>query len=114
MVGGALIQTGDPNSKEGDPSTWGVGGPGYTIPPEVNPAWHFEGMLAAARGPTETESSGSQFYITSSKQHQFDKEYTVFGRVLEGMDVVKVLASQTEEGSERPENPATLHSAEVL
>lgn len=109
-----LIQAGDPNTIEGAPQTWGSGGPGYTIPQELNEAWHFRGMLAAARNPVESESSGSQFYITAQPQPQYDKQYTVFGRVLEGMDVVDTLAAQVEEGVERPENPAVIQSTEVL
>lgn len=109
-----LIQGGDPNSKEGETSSWGSGGPGYTIPQELTELWHFRGMLAAARSPLEVQSSGSQFYITSQAQHQYDKQYTVFGRVLEGMEIVDTLASEVGEGSDRPENPAVIDSAQVL
>ena len=109
-----LIQGGDPNTIDGDEASWGSGGPGYTIPPEINEAWHFRGMVAAARNPSEIESSGSQFYITSSPQHQYDKQYTVFGRVLEGMELVDVLVDEVGEESDRPENPAIIQSTEVL
>ena len=67
-----MIQGGDPNSKGEEKSTYGTGGPGYTIPAEFNPKYiHRKGALAAARtgGPSnpDKESSGSQFYIVEGK-----------------------------------------------
>jgi peptidyl-prolyl cis-trans isomerase B (cyclophilin B) len=75
-----MIQGGDPNSKAEASSTWGMGGPGYTVPAEFNPKFiHKKGALAAARtgGPSnpEKESSGSQFYIVHGKKYT-DEELT--------------------------------------
>lgn len=109
-----IVQGGDPNSRDGDPATWGLGGPDEKIDPEPSDAWHFRGMLAAARGPGDVQSSGSQFYVTVSPQHQYDKQYTVFGRVLEGMEVFDSLSEEAVEGEERPEVPGQLLSTEVL
>jgi cyclophilin family peptidyl-prolyl cis-trans isomerase len=84
VVPGFVIQGGDPLGT-------GVGGPGYTIPPEIK-AKHTEGALAMARqgGPAQTTpSSGSQFYVTLAPQPSLDGQYTVFGQVTSGMDVVK-------------------------
>lgn len=76
----------------GDPSGDGTGGPGYTIPAEIELP-HREGALAAARRADsvnpERESSGSQFYITLAPQPALDGQYTVYGYVTEGMDVVQ-------------------------
>lgn len=76
----------------GDPSGDGTGGPGYTIPEEIELP-HSEGALAAARRADsvnpERESSGSQFYITLAPQPALDGQYTVYGYVTEGMDVVQ-------------------------
>lgn len=76
----------------GDPQGNGQGGPGYTIPGEFE-LKHVEGALAMARLPDQVnpnrESSGSQFYITLAPTPQLDGQYSVFGRVEEGMDVVK-------------------------
>ncbi|HBY98273.1 MAG TPA: peptidylprolyl isomerase [Chloroflexi bacterium] len=85
---GFVIQGGDP---KGD----GTGGPGYTLPAEIELP-HVEGAVAMARlsdqvNP-ERRSSGSQFYITLAPAHQLDGAYTVFGQVVEGMDVVKAIA----------------------
>jgi cyclophilin family peptidyl-prolyl cis-trans isomerase len=114
VVEDLLIQGGDPNTRDAeDVASWGQGGPGYTIPPEITDAWHFRGMLAAAKEPGEIESSGSQFYITAQDARQFDKQHTVFGRVLEGMDLVEEIAAETSE-TERPANPAVVESTTVV
>ena len=78
----------------GDPSGNGTGGPGYTIPAEITSLHkHGEGALAAARLPDQVnpkrEGSGSQFYITLAPTPFLDNQYTVFGKVKSGMDVVK-------------------------
>lgn len=78
----------------GDPAGNGTGGPGYNILPEIKLA-HEEGAIAMARtsGPPETTpSSGSQFYITLAPQPSLDNQYTVFGRTINGMDVVNRIA----------------------
>lgn len=82
---GFVIQAGDPLAN-------GQGGPGYTLPSEIG-LKHVEGALAMARLPDqvnpERESSGSQFYITLAPTPFLDNQYTVFGKVEKGMDVVK-------------------------
>jgi peptidyl-prolyl cis-trans isomerase B (cyclophilin B) len=82
----------------GDPQGTGSGGPGYTIPAEINgnPHKHVEGALAWARTGDEVNpqrrSSGSQFYITLAPTPFLDNAYTVFGKTVAGMDVVKKIA----------------------
>jgi cyclophilin family peptidyl-prolyl cis-trans isomerase len=76
----------------GDPLGAGNGGPGYTVPGEFS-LKHVEGALAMARLPDQVnpdrESSGSQFYITLAQTEFLDGEYSVFGKVEQGMDVVR-------------------------
>ena len=87
VVAGFVIQGGDPLGT-------GVGGPGYNVPPEIK-GKHTKGALAMARqgGPAQTTpSSGSQFYITLDAQPGLDGQYTVFGQVTQGMDVVAKIA----------------------
>lgn len=72
----------------GDPTGTGAGGPGWTIPDEVNQHKHGEGAVAMAK-TARPNSAGSQFYITLAPQPMLDGTYTVFGQVVEGMDVVK-------------------------
>lgn len=79
----------------GDPLGTGGGGPGYTVPAEIE-LEHVEGAIAMARmgdqvNP-ERASSGSQFYITLDETPHLDGAYTVFGEVVEGMDVVEQIA----------------------
>jgi cyclophilin family peptidyl-prolyl cis-trans isomerase len=79
----------------GDPTGTGSGGPGYTVPAEIQLP-HIEGAIATARqgdqiNPTRA-SSGSQFYITLAARHDLDGAYTAFGHVTEGMEVVLSIA----------------------
>jgi peptidyl-prolyl cis-trans isomerase B (cyclophilin B) len=84
-----MAQGGDPLSKSlraGDPRI-GTGGPGYTIKAEFNKQKHVRGAVAMARSD-DPDSAGSQFYITRAPAHFLDGQYTVFGKVTKGMDVV--------------------------
>lgn len=71
----------------GDPTGYGTGGPGYTIPAEFNAKPHLRGTVAMARGP-DPDSGGSQFYICLAPQPSLDGQYTVFGQVVQGLDVI--------------------------
>ena len=102
VIEGFMIQCGDPNTKDPNKgaSTYGVGGPGYTIKAEILPQYnHKKGALAAARRADsvnpEKESSGSQFYIVHDPATcaQLDGQYTVFGETLEGLDVIDRIAT---------------------
>lgn len=78
----------------GDPTGTGTGGPGYTIPDEhENGLTHVKGAVGMARTP-EPNSAGSQFYIVLEPAHRLDNQYTVFGQVVEGMEVVMNLRAQ--------------------
>ena len=109
VIDGFMIQGGDPNSKDSDPGNDGAGSPGYTIPAEINPAHrHVRGAVAAARqgdmvNPSRA-SSGSQFYIVENPEGtpMLDDAYTVFGQVVEGLDVVDKIAEQPKDGRDRP------------
>lgn len=70
----------------GCPRGDGTGGPGYTIKCEINPRKHKKGALSMAHAGKDT--GGSQFFITHSPQPHLDGVHTVFGQVVEGMDVV--------------------------
>lgn len=90
VIAGFMIQGGDPNSKSDDKTMYGQGGPGYTIPAEIKHK-HEKGSLAAARlGDQQNpkkESSGSQFYIVTGEASHLDGQYTVYGKVIKGLDV---------------------------
>ncbi len=105
-----VIQGGSPTSKDENRNNDGSGGPGYTLPAEIDSSkfQHFYGALAAARNGNMTNpkrrSSGSQFYIVTNPEgaHFLDGEYTTFGKVLAGMDVAKTIESQPKNGSDLP------------
>lgn len=73
----------------GDPQGNGTGGPGYNIKAEINSHKHLKGTVAMARRQISIDSAGSQFYICLNDQPSLDGEYTVFGQVIWGMDVVE-------------------------
>ncbi|MBA4370307.1 MAG: peptidylprolyl isomerase [Coriobacteriaceae bacterium] len=87
---GFVVQGGDPYSKTGEGSA-GTGGPGYRLAAEFNSRKHEKGTLAMARS-ADPDSAGSQFYICLAPQPGLDGQYTVFGKVIEGMDVVEKIA----------------------
>lgn len=110
VINGFMIQGGDPDSKNAKPGQQlGMGGPGYTVPAEMNPTLkHKRGALAAARtgGPSNPlkASSGSQFYIVQPAKgaHFLDNDYTVYGEVTEGLDVVDKIATVQKDANDRP------------
>ncbi len=84
---GFLIQGGDPKSKDPNATDVGTGGPGYYLPAEFSDRPHETGTLAMARS-SSPNSGGSQFYICLAPQPNLDGQYTVFGKVVSGMNVV--------------------------
>ncbi|MDO8914991.1 MAG: peptidylprolyl isomerase [Coriobacteriia bacterium] len=81
-----VIQGGDPFSRDGG-GPEGTGGPGYNLAAEFNSRSHLDGTVAMARSG-HPDSAGSQFYICVGPQSFLDNNYTVFGQVTEGLDVV--------------------------
>lgn len=91
VVADFVVQGGDPLSKTDDPMV-GTGGPGYRLKAEFNSRQHLDGTVAMARSQ-DPDSAGSQFYICLGPQPFLDGNYTVFGQVTEGMDVVRSIAA---------------------
>jgi peptidyl-prolyl cis-trans isomerase B (cyclophilin B) len=97
VIPGFMIQGGDPNTKNRDPRDDGLGGPGYTIAAEFNDTSHVRGVVSMARAASPN-SAGSQFFIVVADSPHLDGQYTAFGRVIEGMDVVdKIVAVPRDE-----------------
>jgi len=94
-----MIQTGDPNSKDDDWSNDGIGGPGYQFEDEINSRKLVRGVVAMANAGPNT--NGSQFFIvTAPSTPWLDGKHTVFGEVIDGMDVVdKIESVETNENS---------------
>jgi peptidyl-prolyl cis-trans isomerase B (cyclophilin B) len=88
IVKGFMIQGGDPNSK--DPAkedSYGAGGPGYKIKAEFNDHSHDRGVISMAREP-DPDSAGSQFFICLGPVTRLDHQYTTFGKLIKGDDVL--------------------------
>ncbi len=110
IVPGFVIQGGDPTGT-------GRGGPGYTIPAEISDLKHTTGAVACARLPDQVnpkrESSGSQFYITLKPTPFLDGQYTIFGYVVKGMDVVQKIAQVKTGPGDRPLKPVYMRKVYV-
>jgi peptidyl-prolyl cis-trans isomerase B (cyclophilin B) len=88
IVKGFMIQGGDPNSKDpAKESTYGAGDPGYKIKAEFNNHSHDRGVISMARGP-DPDSAGSQFFICLAPVRRLDGQYTTFGKLIKGDDVL--------------------------
>ena len=86
VVPGFVIQGGDPLSKTDSPDV-GTGGPGWNMAAEFNSRPHLDGTVSMARSQ-DPDSAGSQFYICLGPQDFLNGQYTVFGQVIEGLEVV--------------------------
>ncbi|KJU84621.1 cyclophilin type peptidyl-prolyl cis-trans isomerase [Candidatus Magnetobacterium bavaricum] len=101
VIPGFMIQGGDPNSKDKDKSKHGTGGPGYNVKAEFNEKPHKKGTLSMARAQ-DPDSAGSQFFICAADAPFLDRQYTVFGEVTEGLDVVDKIVSQPKDSRDNP------------
>jgi peptidyl-prolyl cis-trans isomerase B (cyclophilin B) len=101
VIPGFMIQGGDPNSKSPDKSTHGMGGPGYTVKAEFNEKHHKKGTLSMARSG-HPDSAGSQFFICVADAPFLDRQYTVFGEVVSGMEVADKIVSQPRDARDNP------------
>lgn len=109
IIPGFVIQGGDP---KGD----GTGGPGYTVPAEIK-LFHKRGTVAMARLPDQVNptraSSGSQFYIALQDLPQLDGQYTVFGEVVSGMEIVDRIAIVETDDNDKPLEPVIIKKAYI-
>ncbi len=115
VIEGFMIQTGDPLSRSDDNRMLhGTGGPDYRIPAEIKHP-NLKGSLAAARDNNpQKASSGSQFYINQADNDFLDGEYTVFGMVTDGLDVVDKIATVEKDFNDNPVDPVTIETIEAI
>jgi len=93
IISGFMIQGGDPKTKDKAlEAEWGTGGPGYTIKAEFNKKQHVRGVLSMARA-MHPDSAGSQFFICHGDARFLDGQYTAFGKVIKGDDVLEKIAT---------------------
>jgi len=103
VIPGFMIQGGDPNSKGNDRSTYGMGQPGQpTVPAEFSKISHKRGIVSAARRGDDINSATSQFFICVADVPHLDGQYSVFGRVIEGMDVVDKIVNVPRDQRDNP------------
>ena len=103
IVKGFMIQGGDPNSKDSaKESSYGQGGPGYEIKAEFNNHSHDRGVISMARGP-DPDSAGSQFFICLAPVRRLDGQYTTFGKLIKGDDVLDKIGNTPVEGNAQGE-----------
>jgi len=96
-----MIQTGDPNSRDDDWSDDGTGGPGYKFEDEINEHKLVRGAVAMANSGPNT--NGSQFFIVTAKETPWlDGKHTVFGKVIEGMDIVDEIGNSETNKNDHP------------
>ena len=107
VIPGFMIQGGDPNTKNPDKSTWGQGGPGHNLKAEFNPRSHLRGIVSMARA-ADPDSAGSQFFIVTSDSTFLDRQYTVFGEVVEGMEVADKIVDLPRDGNDCPKQEAKM------
>ena len=107
VIPGFMIQGGDPNTKNSDKSMWGQGGPGYNLKAEFSSRSHLRGIVSMARA-TDPDSAGSQFFIVTSDSTFLDRQYTVFGEVIDGMEVADKIVNLPRDGNDCPEQEAKI------
>lgn len=115
VIPGFVIQGGDPNSKDDDRSNDGMGGYAakfygegeeenpetWTLPAEFNDRLHIAGTLSMARSQAPN-SAGSQFFICAGPTPQLDNKYTVFGQVIEGLDIIQEIVNTPRDRRDNP------------
>jgi len=102
VIKGFMIQGGDPLTKdEAQQSRWGTGDPGYKINAEFNNKSHTRGVLSMARS-NDPNSAGSQFFICHGNPTFLDGQYTAFGKLIKGDDVLEKIATTQTGANDRP------------
>lgn len=101
VIPGFMIQGGDPNTKNPDRSQHGTGGPGYSLKAEFNDRPHKRGTLSMARS-SDPNSAGSQFFICVAPASFLDRQYTVFGEVVSGMEAADKIVSAPRDKRDNP------------
>ena len=113
VIPGFMIQGGDPNSKSDDRSMHGTGGPGYTIKAEFSSTPHNRGVLSMARSQ-DPDSAGCQFFIVVKDSSFLDNQYTAFGHVTKGMDVVDKIVNVPRDSRDNPEEKVEMKSVKIV
>jgi peptidyl-prolyl cis-trans isomerase B (cyclophilin B) len=114
VIKGFMIQGGDPLTKdESQSARWGTGDAGYKIKAEFNKRPHVRGVLSMARSQNP-DSAGSQFFICHGSPSFLDGQYTAFGKLIKGDDVLEKIATTPTAPGDRPLTRVTLESVKIV
>jgi peptidyl-prolyl cis-trans isomerase B (cyclophilin B) len=109
-----MIQGGDPLTKDpGKEAMWGTGDPGYKIKAEFNDRSHTRGVLSMARSQ-DPDSAGSQFFICHGNPAFLDHQYTAFGKLIKGDDVLEKIATTPTHPQDRPDKRIGVISIKIV
>ena len=114
VIKGFMIQGGDPNTKDpAKEASWGMGGPGYNIDAEFNNKSHVRGVISMARSQ-DPNSAGSQFFICHGNPTFLDHQYTAFGKLIKGDDVLEKIATTPTHPPDRPNERQGIESIKIV
>jgi cyclophilin family peptidyl-prolyl cis-trans isomerase len=105
VIPGFMIQGGDPTGT-------GTGGPGYRVKAEFNSRKHTRGVLSAARS-SDPNSAGSQFFVMHATAPHLDGQYSAFGAVTSGQEVIDKIVNAPTGANDRPKNPTSINSITI-
>ncbi len=114
VIKGFMIQGGDPLTKdESKRASWGTGDPGYKIAAEFNEKSHIRGVLSMARS-NDPNSAGSQFFICHGAPTFLDRQYTAFGKLIKGDEVLEKIATTKTGPGDRPLKRINVESIKIV
>ena len=114
IIKGFMIQGGDPLTKDASKeSQWGTGGPGHTVKAEFNDRSHQRGVLSMARSASP-DSAGSQFFICDGDASFLDRQYTAFGKLIKGDDVLEKIGTTPTHPQDRPDKRMGIISIKIV
>lgn len=109
----SVIQSGDPLSKDNDPTNDGTGKSSKpNVPAEFSDILYDTGIVGAARSQ-DINSANSQFFITLKREQGFDQKYTIFGKVIDGMNNVRTISGVQPKEGERPVEPVRIKTIRI-
>ena len=114
VIKGFMIQGGDPLTKdEGKKAVWGTGGPGYKVKAEFNDRSHVRGVISMARS-RDPDSAGSQFFICHGNPTFLDHQYTAFGKLIKGDEVLEKIATTPTGARDVPVQRVNIESIKIV
>jgi peptidyl-prolyl cis-trans isomerase B (cyclophilin B) len=114
VISGFMIQGGDPLTKDpSKESAWGTGGPGYQVKAEFNDRSHTRGVISMARSQNP-DSAGSQFFICHGDPTFLDHQYTAFGKLIKGDDVLEKIGTTKTHPQDRPDKRIEIESIKIV